>query len=173
MRDTSRRSAPTSRPDRLNDLLALLAVLMIEAGGGLSLAIGMALSGSVRVASALPADLPARSDTSDTRPAEVVGIRPLVGQRDPDRPTEVTGTLRTVRQVGVRAPVQAAGCDVLAWLATAGGTTEGVRRLAQVLGRPRSTVFDECRRLAAAGHLTMTRGRRGTVLTLADHLKLN
>ena len=32
-------------PERLNDLLVLLAVLMIEAGGGLSLAIGMALSG--------------------------------------------------------------------------------------------------------------------------------
>jgi len=31
-------------PDRLNDLLVLLAVLMIEAGGGLSLAVGMALS---------------------------------------------------------------------------------------------------------------------------------
>jgi hypothetical protein len=32
-------------PDQLNDLLVLLAVVMIEAGGGLSLAIGMALSG--------------------------------------------------------------------------------------------------------------------------------
>ena len=32
-------------PNRLNDLLALLAVIMVEAGGGLSLAIGMALSG--------------------------------------------------------------------------------------------------------------------------------
>jgi hypothetical protein len=30
-------------PERLNDLLTLLAVLMVEAGGGLSLAIGMAL----------------------------------------------------------------------------------------------------------------------------------
>ena len=33
--------------DRLNDLLVLLAVLMMEAGGGLSLAIGMALSSPV------------------------------------------------------------------------------------------------------------------------------
>ena len=33
-------------PDRLNDLLVLLAVVMIEAGGGLSLAIGMALPGA-------------------------------------------------------------------------------------------------------------------------------
>src|SRR5262249_43139209 len=32
-------------PDRLNDLLVLLAVIMVEVGGGLSLAVGMALSG--------------------------------------------------------------------------------------------------------------------------------
>lgn len=31
-------------PDRLNDLLVLLAVIMVEVGGGLSLAVGMALS---------------------------------------------------------------------------------------------------------------------------------
>jgi len=98
-------------------------------------------------------------------------------QRDPDSPTEVARTLRTVRQIAFRAspmiPVQVVGSDVLAWLATVGGTTEGVRRLAEALGRPRSTVSDECRRLAAAGHLTMTRGRRRTVLALADHPKLN
>jgi hypothetical protein len=33
-------------PDRLNDLLVLLAVVMIEFGGGLALTIGMALSGA-------------------------------------------------------------------------------------------------------------------------------
>ncbi|HET6926744.1 MAG TPA: hypothetical protein VFI48_07825, partial [Hyphomicrobiaceae bacterium] len=31
-------------PERLNDILTLLAVVMIEAGGGLALALGMALS---------------------------------------------------------------------------------------------------------------------------------
>ena len=39
-------------------LARYLTALMIEAGGGLSLAVGMALSGPVRVPSALPADLP-------------------------------------------------------------------------------------------------------------------
>ena len=29
-----------------------------------------------------------------------------------------------------------------------------------MVGRPRSTVADECRRLAAAGHLTLTSGHR-------------
>jgi hypothetical protein len=34
--------------DRLNDLLTLLAVVMIECGGGLALAVGMALSDGMR-----------------------------------------------------------------------------------------------------------------------------
>jgi len=47
-------------PDRLNDLLVLLAVVTIETGGGLSLSIGMALSGPFgRATEAL-------SDTPDT-----------------------------------------------------------------------------------------------------------
>ena len=130
-------------PERLNDLLVLLAVLMIEAGGGLSLAVGMALSGPVRA----PVTSDGRMRTlrrprSDSpvrtlrNPAEVVGTRPLAGQPGPDSPAEVVGTLRTVRPVGVAACPGSRNCEVLAWLAAAGGTTEGVRRLAEVLGRP-------------------------------------
>jgi hypothetical protein len=39
-------------PERLNDLLVLLAVVMVEVGGGLSLAVGMALSGPTGSAAA-------------------------------------------------------------------------------------------------------------------------
>jgi hypothetical protein len=39
-----------------------------------------------------------------------------------------------------------------------GNKAEGVRRLAAKIGRPRSTVSDECRRLVAAGQITMNRG---------------
>ena len=163
--------------ERLNDLLVLLAVLMIEAGGGLSLAVGMALSGPVRAPvaasdvrirtplTAAPKPAAARPDAPDTRPVGPVGTRTPDGQPGPDSPVGVVGTLRTVRPA-VIAAVRAAESEVLAWLSAAGGTTEGVRRLAEALGRPRSTVSDECRRLAAAGYLTMTRGRRGTVLAL-------
>jgi hypothetical protein len=45
-------------PERLNDLLVLLAVVMIEVGGGLSLAAGMALSGPAREATAASPDTP-------------------------------------------------------------------------------------------------------------------
>jgi hypothetical protein len=169
-------------PDRLNDLLVLLSVLMIEAGGGLSLAIGMALSGASGPAvtemdgevtdaprtTATGASEPAaaRPAVPDTYPVVPAGTRTPAGQVGPDCPTGVVGTLRTVRPTVVAA-VRALESDVLARLAASGGVVEGVRRLAEALGRPRSTVSDECRRLAATGHLTMTRGRRGTVLALA------
>jgi hypothetical protein len=42
-------------PERLNDLLVLLAVVMIEVGGGPSLAVGMALSGPPGSATGAPA----------------------------------------------------------------------------------------------------------------------
>ena len=44
-------------PDRLNDLLVLLAVLMIESGGGLALALGLTLSEPARAASGRGGDL--------------------------------------------------------------------------------------------------------------------
>ena len=57
--------------------------------------------------------------------------------------------------------------EILDRLRLSGGRTEGVRCLAGQLGRARSTVSDECHRLVEAGHLRMTRGRRGAVLALA------
>jgi hypothetical protein len=39
-------------PDRLNDLLVLLAVIVVGVGGGLSLAVGMALQQPVRMPTA-------------------------------------------------------------------------------------------------------------------------
>ena len=42
--------------DRLNDLLVLLAVLMIEAGGGVSLALGIALSAAPAGRTGTPVD---------------------------------------------------------------------------------------------------------------------
>ena len=63
--------------------------------------------------------------------------------------------------------VRPVGADIIEWLATSGGKVEGIRHLAAQLGRPRSTVSDDCHRLAAIGQLTMLRGPRGMVLTLA------
>jgi len=57
-------------PDRVNNLLVLLAVILIEVGGGLSLAIGMALSGPLGSATAAPAPV----NTPDA-PANALSVR--------------------------------------------------------------------------------------------------
>jgi predicted transcriptional regulator len=57
--------------------------------------------------------------------------------------------------MGGRGPLEA---EILNLLTVAGGKAEGVRHLATKLGRPRSTVSDECHRLAATGRITMSRG---------------
>jgi len=59
------------------------------------------------------------------------------------------------------------GREILDLLRLTGGRTEGVRRLANQLGRARSTVSDEVHRLVGAGWITSTRGPRGSVLALA------
>ena len=133
-------------PDRLNDLLVLLAVLMIEAGGGLSLAVGMALTGPARGSTAAPASAGTgqpRTPPSDA--PDTMSVRP-----EHPRPSSV---LRP--------------SDVAGWLRQHGGRAEtSMRRLADALGRSRSGVHDELRRLVASGLITAASGPRGTMLVL-------
>jgi hypothetical protein len=146
-------------PDRLNDLLILLAVVMIEAGGGLALALGMALSG--------PSGRPVEA-SPDTPASEPVQAR-TAPTAAPDAPPAKAAANSDVVATGRRtlAPVTTLAGEILDRLQVSGGRTEGVRHLAIQLGRARSTVSDECHRLSAAGHLKMTRGPQGMVLTLA------
>jgi len=59
------------------------------------------------------------------------------------------------------------GGEILDLLHLSGGRTEGVRQLADQLGRARSTVSDEEHRLVAAGRKTLTRGPRSSAVALA------
>lgn len=137
-------------PQRLNDLLVLLSVLMLELGGSAAIAIGMALTGPV-------------ASTDQPRPATT------------NTPAELARTVRTpapaVAAVQLLQPsvtaARLSGSDIIGCLQASGGQIEGVRRLAVRVGRPRSTVSDECHRLAAAGQVTLTRGPKGMVLALA------
>jgi hypothetical protein len=150
-------------PEHLNDLLVLLAVLMIEAGGGLSLALGMALSAPpVARAEArmdgrcsAPEHLRTPQHTAPNAQAHTPTEHPNTAVRTPDHP----------RPMAVRpAP------GVAEWLAQQGGRAEtSRRRLATALGRSPSAVHDELRRLAASGAITMTAGPRGTLLALRPH----
>ena len=56
-------------PERLNDLLVVLAILLIEAGGGLSLAVGLSLGKSVDA-------MPSVADVSNAQPHEDTPPKP-------------------------------------------------------------------------------------------------
>jgi hypothetical protein len=157
-------------PDRLNDLLVLLAVLMIEAGGGLSLAIGMALSGPARAARAAPnaetVDQPEQPAPAVERPP-AARLNALITA--PERqPMPGARTL----EIPVQAPSIAAPsvqmADVLALLHQCGGSIRTTtRRLGAQLGRPAATVHGELRRLASEGLITLNADRRGTCIALS------
>jgi hypothetical protein len=129
--------------DRLNDLLTILAVVMIEAGGGLALALGLALTPTTRT----PAEHPAghsRTPAPDT---------PDASTEQPERPVS-----------GVRSPA-VRSTTVADWLALAGGRAQtSIRRLAAEIGRSPSAVHDELRKLSAAGVIAITAGPRGTLI---------
>ena len=128
-------------PDRLNDLLVLLTVLLVECGAGLSLCVAQA-------AQSWPAVSREPSDQSDQPKATTLTARP-------NTPTEQLG-----RAVHERS-------DVLAWLAEQGGHAHtSRRRLAMHLGRRPTALHDELRRLAAEGRIAMAVGPRGTALRL-------
>jgi hypothetical protein len=149
--------------ERVNKLLVLLAVLMIEAGGGLSLALGMALGGRPP-----SRDWPHVSSPPDSG-------RPTLNAPDalPFGCPTAPGTVRVQPAVTVRPPDDERDGAVVGWLRGHGGRTVGVRRLADALGRPRSTVSDQLRRLASQGHVSLTRGRRGLVIELAAGARPN
>jgi hypothetical protein len=123
---------------RLNDLLTILAVVMIEAEGGLALALGLALTPATR--------------TTDERLTERF--------RTPEQ-----NALHTPAS-GVR-PVTVRPSTVADWLALQGGKAKtSMRRLAAEMGRSPSAVHDELRRLVVAGTITMASGPKGTDLAL-------
>ena len=134
-------------PDRLNDLLVLLTVALVEMGGGLSLALGLALS-------AAPAGRP---EASPSTPADHSG-------------QSVQPPVHALPSTPATAPVHptARPATVLDWVAEQGGRAVTSRRkLADALGRPATTVADELARLVAAGAVRATPGPRGTMIELA------
>jgi hypothetical protein len=147
-------------PEHLNDLLVLLAVLMIEAGGGLSLALGMAL-GALPVAQA-----EARMDDRCSEPEHLRTPQHIASNAQAHTPTEHLNTAERTPDHPRPITVQPLS-GVIEWLAQQGGRAEtSRRRLATLLGRSPSGVHDELRRLAASGAITMTAGPRGTLLAL-------
>ena len=142
-------------PDRLNDLLVLLAVLMIEAGGGLSLALGMALSA--------PTVIHAERRTSNS----------LAGEHEQsvtvfETPLSKANSLSLGSGPPVQPPAPAVHAPTILDLlhARGGSLRTTTRRLGAEVGRPPATVHTELRRLAASGLITLDADRRGTHIAL-------
>ena len=173
-------------PERLNDLLVLLAVLMIEAGGGLSLAVGMALSGPVgRAAAASPDASASEARTPAAAVGEATAARPdapdsgvpsgrtrradaSANAPDASHDTPYDASARAVVERPLASSARARRVsDVVEWLhVRRGRAVVGMRRLGADLGCSASKAHDDVRRLVVDGVLRATPSPRGTLLEL-------
>jgi hypothetical protein len=156
-------------PDRLNDLLVLLAVLMIEAGGGLSLAIGMALQTvpeTLRLVEQKAGDgdkdiaghssSPNSTTTTAAQP-ESASMRVVASKPSRQRPD--MSTARPPRRG--RQSKATAEKRIVDAIRGRGGRLEGgsVRRLAKMVRGRRSTVHNAVAGLIAAGIVARVSGQ--------------
>ncbi len=131
--------------ERLNRLLVLLAVLVIECGGGLSLSVGMSLSSS-----------------QDTRTS-------ARRTRQVDTPGAVTVLPSVSRPVIPSASMSnPSSAKLLSILRESGGMiATGQRDLARTLGCSRSWANVVLHELARSGLVRLSTGKQGTVVRLA------
>ena len=149
--------------DRLADLLVILAVAVLECGGGLAIAVGLSLSSPTagRAASTAGGEV---STATDAKPAAVAAVVDALDVPAVKAPTQSTRQLQATIN----------GNDLTAWLRGRGGTVHtSMRRLGLEIGLSPQGALNQARRLAAARILTVQTSPRGTVLTLAEAGKLN
>jgi len=149
--------------DRLADLLVILAVTVLECGGGLAIAVGLSLSSPTagHPASTAGGEV---STATDPKPAAVTAVVDALDVPAVKASTQSTRPLlATIR-----------GDDLTDWLRDRGGTVHtSMRRLGLEIGLSPQGALNQARRLAAARILTVQASPRGTVLTLAEAGKLN
>jgi hypothetical protein len=157
---------------RINRLLVLLAVLMIEAGGGLSLAVGMALAAPPVAREQLPPPAPAPGlPAPEHAPAAMLNTPLNTGGAAFGTPVFRVSDASETRApepppVQVSVPL-VEGASIMALVRDAGGILNTTtRRLGVQLGRPAATVHGELRRLAAGGLIKLNADRRGTNIVL-------
>jgi hypothetical protein len=148
--------------DRLNDLLVLLAVLTIEAGGGLSLALGMALSESVeRSGQSERAD--GRGERSlNERRTERANERADYATPNASEPNGSSAlTILTER------PERSAHERVLSALRSKDGVLFGSQgALGRSFGWSKTRMNEVLHELQAAGRVRLSVSRRGTAVRL-------
>jgi hypothetical protein len=140
-------------PDRLNDLLVLLAVIMVEVGGGLSLAVGMALSDGRVALEGLREGFGGRA--SGATATMVRQALDIPGSSLPVRPSPK--------------PRRSARVGLLELLASAKGPLR-VRQegLAEALGVTSARVRQVLKDLVSAGTIRVRTSVAGTTITLLE-----
>jgi hypothetical protein len=142
--------------ERLNDLLVLLTVVLVEMGGGLGLGLALTLTGAA-------ASRPQRAASEDTGQTQTMPA---------DAPDDASVLPVRERPASVRNVVRASAVEE--WLHLQGGKAHiSMRRLGADLSCSSSKAHDEVRRLVASGVLTATPGPRGTLIELAPTARLN
>jgi hypothetical protein len=153
--------------DRVNKLLVLLAVLIVECGGGLALAVGVSLS----AVSGAPSD---QMSTKEITVREVSsggsGDKPLtsspVSTPTGNLPLAPSGQLLAL-PIAASTNRDTAGLHLLALLQRKGGILiGGQRRMAKALGWSKSWTHRVLHTLAESGHVQLSTDSRGTVVRL-------
>ena len=161
-------------PEVINKLLVLLAVLVIECGGGVSFSIGMSLSTpSAAKALEVSADndhvsatvVSARTASSRTPADTSAGheLKPELDQR-----TRCPPEASSVPQIPLDTSVQnVSGVRLLDLIRDKGGVLIGGQRsIARTLGWSKTRLHDALHDLAHAGLVKLTTGKTGTVVQL-------
>jgi hypothetical protein len=137
--------------ERLNDLLTLLAVLVIESAGGLALVIALALS-----------EKPLSNQCVQTTPAHSTGQR----IKETSAGSEEADSAHTVHS-----PAQSTRDRLIALVRDANGALHtGHRALGEALGVSATRVGQLLRDLAGEGAIRVRAGKTGSVITLVPKL---
>ena len=139
--------------DRVNKLLVLLAVLVIECGGGLALAVGMALGDTSRHAP--------ETQKRDGVPPETQGVPESVPAAHPKAfPAFHPRSMQQQRD-----PAEPLDQRLLRLVMERGGTlVAGQREIGRLIGVSSSHAHRLLHDLSSAGVVSLTPGRTGTVV---------
>jgi hypothetical protein len=139
--------------DRVNKLLVLLAVLCIECGGGLSLAVGMALSDGRAASGEVREDFgkgTSGAATTVSQQVPVIPVVPVLGSPSPK-------------------PRRSARDGLLEMLTNAKGPLRvGQEGLAEALGVTSARVRQVLKDLVTAGAIRVRTSPAGTTITLLE-----
>ena len=139
--------------DRVNKLLVLLAVLVIECGGGLAMAVGLALGDARRHAS--------ETQKRNGVPPETQGVPESVPAAYPKAYPAIHP--RSMQQQ--RDPAEPLGQRLLRLIMERGGTMlAGQREIGRLIGVSSSHAHRLLHDLSSAGVVSVTPGRTGTVV---------